>query len=538
MSDSAAAIPQPTRAWHSALPLLLAVAGVLIYAGWESLARMVEREWDNDEYNHCWLIIPIALFLAATRARELAATPWTRSWAGVALAMAGLVLMLLGNLSAVATLTQYSVIVTFWGVAWAMLGNRAVRTVWPALAYLVFLVPLPDFLQVQLSAQLQLVSSKIGVGVIRLAGLPVYLEGNVIDLGAVQLEVAEACSGLRYLFPLMSFGFLCAAIFVAPAWQRVVVFLTSIPVTVLMNSVRIGIIGILVNYFGSEHAEGFTHFFEGWVVFMLCVGILFFEMWLMCRMSGKSLLRSLRMDTPPWREMAAAFGSRPVNSALATSAALVVAGAILAATLEQRAELLPQRVSLGSFPLVIGGWRGEERPVDAVQLAELKADDTLLAAYRNPAETGEVSLWVAYYASQRRGRSVHSPRTCLPGGGWRMDSLEEFVLSDVRPDLAAMPVNRAVISLDERRQLVYYWFAQRGRLLTNEYVVKWYIFWDALTRNRTDGALVRLVTTVDQTPSGLQDADARLQRFVRELDPKLSYFLPQRDAAVTRAAVE
>jgi exosortase D (VPLPA-CTERM-specific) len=539
MSSPAAALPaRPTRPRVTALALALALAAVLIFAGWDSLARMVEREWDNEEYNHCWLILPIALFLAATRYRELVAVPWTRSWAGVALAGVGLVMMLLGNLSAVATITQYSVIVTFWGVVWAMLGTAAVRTVWPALAYLVFLVPLPDFLQVQLSAQLQLISSQFGVVVIRMAGLPVYLEGNVIDLGKVQLAVAEACSGLRYLFPLMSFGFLCAAIFAAPAWQRVVVFLTTIPITVLMNSLRIGIIGILVNYYGSEHAEGFTHFFEGWVIFMLCVGILFLEMWAMCRVTGRSLLRSLQLDTPPVRQMLAGLSGRPVNAALATAAVLVVAGAALATAVEQRAELLPQRASLATFPLVLGQWTGAEQPVNAAQLAELKADDTLLVRYRSDAERATVSLWVTYYSSQRRGRSVHSPRTCLPGGGWRMESLEETRLTDVRADGSALPVNRAVIGLEDQRQLVYYWFSQRGRLLTNEYAVKWYIFWDALTRNRTDGGLVRLVTTVDAGPDAMEEADARLHRFVRDLDPKLNYFLPQRDAVVTRAAVE
>lgn len=538
MSSPAAAIPGPPRPRLTALPVALLLAGVLVLAGWDSLARMVEEEWDNEEYNHCWLIVPIALFLVATRARELTALPWTRSWGGVALAAAGLLAMLLGNLSAVATITQYSVIVTFWGVAWAMLGTRAVRVIAPALAYLVFLVPLPDFLQVQLSAQLQLISSQLGVAVIRLAGLPVYLEGNVIDLGTVQLAVAEACSGLRYLFPLMSFGFLCAAIFTAPFWQRAIVFLTTIPITVLMNSLRIGIIGILVNYYGAEHTEGFTHFFEGWVIFMLCVGILFLEMWVLCRWSGRPLLRCLRLDTPPAGEMRAAFGGRPVNATLAAAALLVVFGAAFAAALEQRAELVPQRASLATFPLVIGPWLGTEQAVDPRELEALAADDTLLATYRSPKETGEVSLWLAYYASQRGGRSVHSPRTCLPGGGWRMDSLEAVQLEGLRADERPLPVNRSVISLEDRRQLVYYWFAQRGRLLTNEYLVKWYIFWDALTRNRTDGALVRLVTTVDPTPSGMAEADARLQRFVRDLDPKLNYFLPQWDAVLRRAAVE
>jgi EpsI family protein len=79
--------------------------------------------------------------------------------------------------------------------------------------------------------------------------------------------------------------------------------------------------------------------------------------------------------------------------------------------------------------------------------------------------------------------------------------------------------------MGDQRQLVYYWFAQRGRTVTNEYLVKWYIFWDGLTRNRTDGGLVRITTHVgdiDQLPA----ADARLQAFLRDIHPKLDYFRP------------
>ena len=105
--------------------------------------------------------------------------------------------------------------------------------------------------------------------VIRAAGISVYLEGNVIDLGSYQLEVAEACSGLRYLFPLMTLSFIIAYTFGGAMWKRVIVFLSSIPLTVLMNSIRIGVIGITVDRWGTRMAEGVLHEFEGWVGFMI-----------------------------------------------------------------------------------------------------------------------------------------------------------------------------------------------------------------------------------------------------------------------------
>ena len=84
----------------------------------------------------------------------------------------------------------------------------------------------------------------------------------------------------------------------------------------------------------------------------------------------------------------------------------------------------------------------------------------------------------------------------LPAGGWQIKSLTQRSLPEIRAGRDALRVNRALIELGNQRQLVYYWFQQRGRVITNEYQVKWYLFWDALTRNRTDGALVRLIVPV------------------------------------------
>ena len=138
--------------------------------------------------------------------------------------------------------------------------------------HLVFMLPLPKFLYWKLTTTLQFISSEIGVSLVRAAGVPVYLDGNVIDLGIYKLQVAEACSGLRYLFPIMSFSYVFAVLYRGPVWHKIVLLLAAAPLAVLMNSVRIGIIGILVDRYGIGQAEGFLHFFEGWVIFLSCIG--------------------------------------------------------------------------------------------------------------------------------------------------------------------------------------------------------------------------------------------------------------------------
>jgi EpsI family protein len=154
----------------------------------------------------------------------------------------------------------------------------------------------------------------------------------------------------------------------------------------------------------------------------------------------------------------------------------------------------------------------------------LKLDDYLLNDYARGLRP-PVNLYVAYYASQRKGQSAHSPRSCLPGGGWKLTEFAQRELPFTTLAGEPMRVNRALIELGTNRQVVYYWFQQRGRIVTNEYLVKWYIFWDALTRNRSDGALVRLTAPVLPGQS-VEDADEELIQFTGAALAKIAAYVP------------
>ena len=195
---------------------------------------------------------------------------------------------------------------------------------------------------------------------------------------------------------------------------------------------------------------------------------------------------------------------------------------------------IPDRAEFNTFPLVMDAWSGRDALIeDQNILNSLGADDYFLAEYWNRDFGGApVNLWIAYYEEQRKGRAVHSPRACLPGGGWEIESIEEFPLENVGPAGETYIINRSVIAKGDLRQLVYFWFVERGRIQTNEYAVKWYIFWDALTRNRTEGALVR-VSTLVADPAQMDIADLQLTTFIRSLNPRLAYHLPQENATFT-----
>ncbi len=188
-----------------------------------------------------------------------------------------------------------------------------------------------------------------------------------------------------------------------------------------------------------------------------------------------------------------------------------------------RTELVPERTRFVSFPSQLGEWRGRPTLLQPQEEHVLNLDDYIISNYGNRAGRG-INFYVAYYASQRKGASPHSPIVCLPGGGWLITKFERTTYTDTAQNMP-LPINRAVMEQDSNKQLVYYWFVQRGRQVANEYWSKWYLLVDAIFRNRTDGALVRLITPV-YTGEAERDADQRLQSFMRDLQPNLMPYLP------------
>ena len=503
---------------------VMAVSLVVVFSS--GLILMAQWWMNSEEYSYGWFVPPIAAFLVWQRHEALRALPFTGSWAGVALVAVALAIGVLGELSALYTMIQYAFLLALAGAVLSLTGWRAFRVIAVALLTLLLMVPLPSFIYFPLSQQLQLLSSELGVWFIRLAGISVYLEGNVIDLGDYRLQVAEACSGLRYLFPLMTLGFIVALFYRAPMWKRGLVFMSAGVITVLMNSLRIGVIGVLVSHFGAAQAEGFLHWFEGWVIFMACVALLLLGIWLLERLSPhrRRLRDALAIELPERTSRTLTRTPRPIPAPAWVAAALLALAVAPALLIPQRVEAAPPRADFAEFPLRLEEWNGHHERLEEAYVAELKFTDYLLADYQRRG-TDLVNLYVAYYASQRKGESVHSPKGCLPGGGWVVEQFSQHEMDGLGPAGRPLAVNRVVISRGSDRQLVYYWFQQRGRTMTNEYLVKWFLFWDSLTRNRTDGALVRLITPI-RANSGNDSADGVLRDFARTAGPRLQAYLP------------
>jgi exosortase D (VPLPA-CTERM-specific) len=514
------------------ISLLAAGAIIIAILGfWESLAELVHRWNSQEEYSHGFLIPFVTAWLLWTRRDALRSNMGEPSWIGSILILLAIAMLIIGELSAVYLLAQIGFVIALIGVVLAIGGYSLLKVSIVPLVFLLFAIPLPYFIDSLLTLRLQLISSQFGVFFIRLFGIPVYLDGNIIDLGNYKLQVVEACSGLRYLYPLLSLSFLAAYLFHAPIWQRVVVFLSSIPIAIGMNGFRIGLVGILVDRWGNKMAEGFLHFFEGWVIFIACAALLAAEMYALALVSGKRFFDVFyfpKIPSKPMRLMSAGLSCRkPIVACLL----MLGAGALATYVISGRTEIIPDRTQFVAFPDRIGQWQGHTALLDSDTEKALHFDDYILSDYSQP-DGKTVGLYVAYYASQRKGESPHSPIVCLPGGGWAITKLQEIGYDNTGE---VQPLNRVVIEKGTTKQIVYYWFNERGRQIASEWWAKFYLLSDAIFKNRTDGALVRLTTPVlpGETDS---DADHRLQAFMQDAVPRLAGFLPGDGLSPTKSA--
>jgi exosortase D (VPLPA-CTERM-specific) len=506
--------------------LLLAGSIPIFWIGFVSLAQA----WSTAEYSHGPLIPLISLYLFLRELRRLPLPkPVVHDRApGLIIITLALLLAIAGNLTRIPDIVTYAFIIWVGGVVMTIFGWERGKLHQLGVVHLIFMLPLPQFVYLKLTIVLQTISSEIGVWFVALMGVPVYLEGNVIDLGVYKLQVAEACSGLRYLFPILSFSYLFAILYRGPIWHKAMLLLAAAPLTVLMNSFRIGVIGVLVNSYGIKQAEGFLHYFEGWVIFGACIAILFLMAVALQRLTSdpKPLSEAIDLDTSGFGAIAGRIMSIRASRGLMAGAILTLAVSAGWALQEGKEPTPVDRDPFSLYPRQLGDWSGTFSMLDPDIERVLGATDYLASSYRNPEESAPVELFMAFYDKQTEGDGIHSPEVCLPVGGWEVYSFETVPVDMGGTGYGTFEVNRAIIQKGLSEQLVYYWFEQRGKRMTNDFKAKMSVVYDSLTIDRTDGAIVRYITPIlKDEPEG--SADERLQRLMRESLPKLPRFVPE-----------
>ena len=396
-------------------------------------------------------------------------------------------------------------------------GWRIRQLAFPLLI-LAFIVPLPPYINRMLTFQLKLAASAIATLMLRISGVSVFQDGNIIDLGVTQLQVVEACSGLRYLMPLVLLALLIGYFFTKGWWRNIVLMLLVVPLSVFFNALRIWMSGILTVQGHPELVDNFFHDFSGWVIFIIAGAILFGVTRIINRIGPYDAEKQI-MDAGDSRS----FGlARPV-ALTAISCLLFVANGYALQKIPS-ANNLPQRLSFQFFPVNIGQWEGQRSYIPQEILDQLWADDYVQASFVNPHTRNAIHLLIPFYEWQGTRHTIHAPQSCLLGGGWALTGSKERMVN-VGED-REIPVMTLMLEKGNAKILGSYFFFQRGRVLTNPWLNKAYLMWDAVTKRRTDGAMVRaeLVMAPGQT---IDDAWGTLKGFITELWPILPKYVPE-----------
>jgi len=500
---------------------------VLVWLGiyWEHFSVLLSH-WNREDYSHSYLVPPVFLYILWISRDRIISSMGGTALPGVLVLILAMIVFIMGRLGSLETFVYASMWITLAGIALLVLGIGALKSLFFPFLVLVFAVPLPSFLNNLVSFKLKLWSSALAEKLLQALSVPVFREGNIIDLGITQLQVVDACSGLRYLFPTMLMALLVGRFFLKSNWSRILLFALCPVLTLLSNALRIAVTGLLVRYFNPELAQGFFHDFSGWLVYMFTLlfmgGITLILRKLETRADhgrqegiiGKKFFEETNKLSTPIKWKAILVGGLVLFSGWGVQARLI------------SSQIIPERQDFSMFPAQFDNWQGERLYLSQSILDSLWADDYISGKFRHDDTDNILHLLISYYEAQTTRKTAHAPTSCLLGGGWM---LVQKSLVPPNPDVGRdFPVQSMVMEMDNTRILSNFWFEQRGRLIISEYLNKFYLFWDAMTINRTDGALVRVELYLKPDQS-LEDGQLLLDAFLAELKDMLPEFVPGRD---------
>ncbi len=520
-------------------PLLTAAALVFLYAN--VLAKLGFDWWTDENYSH-GLLVPLVIGFIVwaewDELREFVKIPNLRG--GLALMLPAFVMLLAGTLGAELFTQRISLVVMIAGMIVYFFGAKILKLLAVPFGLLLLAIPIPQILFNKLAFPLQIYASQMAVWGIRLFDVPTVRKGNVIEIlphGAMQvmaLEVVEACSGIRSLMTLVTLALVLAYLTrdgksqpqtafwkKFDFWRAIVLMLLAVPIAVLTNAARVTATGILTFYDGAQATANTFHEISGWLVYVVALVLLLGANYLLKRIQDSRFKiadsESIRQSPIIIRRPAIA------NQTVAFLVLILISGGVLINWFERRGEAEVTRTRLAEFPEKIGDWRqkGSEIRFDPQTESVLRADDYTQRVYLAP-DGRTVNAYVGYYASQKSGATYHSPQNCLPGAGWTMRDPDRIEIST--PNGKTFTANRYVVENGADREILIYWYEGRGRTEASEYRDKLQTIFDSVLRRRSDGSMVRVMTTIGKDENAANQSAVKL---AAEIEDQLPAFVPQ-----------
>jgi exosortase D (VPLPA-CTERM-specific) len=523
-------------------PSLVAAAVAFLYAN--VLTKLGFDWWTDENYSH-GLLVPFVIGFIIWSEFDLLkkAVEKSRVLLGFAVVLLALVFLLGGVLGAELFVQRISLILMLAGIVIYFFGSKILQLLVVPFALLLFAIPIPQIIFNKIAFPLQIYASQIAVWGIRLFAVPTVRKGNVFEIlpqGATQtiaLEVVEACSGIRSLMTLVTLAlilayftrdkkhnaddgwFFCLKSF--DLWRTIILMLSAIPIAVLTNAGRVTAIGVLTYNYGKKATESFWHDLSGWLVYLVALGLLIGFNALLKFISRKAAgKQSQKTENSLKKTNHLSLITYP-SSLILVSVLLI--GGVFINWFEHRGEAEVSRKPLAEMSEKLGDWRqkGDEIRFSEQTESVLKVSDYTMREYTSP-DDRLANVYIGYYASQRTGATYHSPQNCLPGAGWIMKEPETVEIKT--PGGKTFRANRYRIENGIYNEIMIYWYQGRGHFEASEYQDKINTVWDSIFQRRSDGAMIRIMTSVGSDEQ--KATEAAIELSARTADA-VSDFVPE-----------
>ncbi len=501
--------------WRVALPALVIALLAIVALYWPTVASMASIWWHYETYAHGMLVVPIILYMVWTRRHEIAVLEPRLMPVG-----AGLLLVLsLGWLAAdaaeVAVVQHFAVAVMIQVAVYALLGGPVTWAIAFPLAYLLFAVPVGE----ALIPPLRQVTAWFTVEGLRLTGIPVLWEGLYITIPTGNFEVAEACSGLRYLIASVALGFLYAYLTYQSLWRRLAFIALSVVMPIVANGVRAYGIVMIAHLSDMKYATGVDHLIYGWLFFGLVVLLMFWigSFWREPVVDREQMADSDRLSGHSTMESAIA-GVAGRYAVWTLAVVLAAAAGPLWAIWTSREGLTVAPVVL-STPPAVAPWQGPEVDTGTWEPQFSGADAVVRSRYA--LEGRAVHLYIAYYRQQRPdAKLISSQNSLYDRKRWRYVAASDGVQLSVAG--RQWPLQATLLTDGQQRRLVWSGYWEGGRIVVSPYIAKLWEAWDRLSGAQRGSALIAIAADYETQPD---EAEALLRQFIETMGPQIDAIL-------------
>ena len=284
MSTTAQAVPRADRLEIS-LPKGLVIVGLVAALYGPVLTQMVIQWWQDPDYGDRFVVPVFVGYVLSQRRHKLRQVSLEPNNFGFPLMLGAIGLLIVGTLGAELFVSRSSLLFLLGGILLFFAGWKMLSAVAFPLAFLALMIPLPALIYNQVTFPLQLLASRLASNSLELLGIPVLREGNVLVLPNYSLEVVEACSGIRSLMSLIALAVAYGYFVEQRLWARITLVVMMLPIAVASNALRVVGTGVVTYFWGPQYAEGFFHFFQGWLIFVSAVGCMLFVHWFLSHLA-------------------------------------------------------------------------------------------------------------------------------------------------------------------------------------------------------------------------------------------------------------